>query len=393
MKVFLLCSSHNDLGLIYALRKLGAEIVVSGNRADLPGQRLCDKYIPGDYSDKNAMLEIAMSEKIDAVCACCNDFGVYTAAFIAEKLGLPGYDSYETTLTLHNKDLFKKFALANGIQTPRSESFSTVEDAERQLETFAFPIIVKPTDCSAGNGIQKVETVAQAKDAVRYAFSKSRAGRIVIEPFVHGSQHGFCTFLKDRRVVAVCSNNEFSFANPYRVEIDTYPADITDQTRKFLVAQIEKIAHLLSLADGVFHLQYIMDGDRPMIIEVMRRILGNMYHVPGNWLTGLDWEYWQVRQQCGLGLEGFPLIVPQEGCFAYKAILAQEDGTVSDVQIPTEYMPYLRDKYFLKKRGDKIKNHLSDPIGFLFFTFPNVRIMNRVLIENYRDDLVALTRA
>lgn len=122
-KVLLLCTSHNDLGLIRALRKLDYYIIATGNISGLPGEKYVDEYIQADYSDMERILEIAKEKEINAICQCCNDFGVYTAAYVAEQLGLPGYDSYETTLLLHNKDKFKQFAREHQILTPRSFSF------------------------------------------------------------------------------------------------------------------------------------------------------------------------------------------------------------------------------------------------------------------------------
>ena len=122
-KALLLCTSHNDLGLIKALRKLGFYIIATGNVQNLPGEKWVDKYIKADYSNQELILKIAEEEKIDAICPCCNDFGVYTAAYVAEKLGLKEYDSYETTCILHNKDRFKKFAEENNILSPVSRAF------------------------------------------------------------------------------------------------------------------------------------------------------------------------------------------------------------------------------------------------------------------------------
>ena len=387
-KVLLLCSSHNDLGLIRALRKLGFYIIVTGNVENLPGQKWCDKFIKADYSDKNLILEIAKTEKIDAVCQCCNDFGVYTAAFVAERMNLPGYDSYNTTLTLHNKDLFKKFAQENNILTPHASSFTDVLTALKYVEDAVYPIIIKPTDCSAGNGISKADNISEAVKAVNIAFQKSRSKRIVIEPFVSGTQHGFCTFLKEKKVVAICSNNEYSLLNPYRVEIDTFPADNFEEVKSILIAEIEKIARLLSLKDGIFHLQYIYDGNKPMIIEVMRRILGNMYHVPGNNLSGIDWEYWEVRAKCGLSCEKFPIDPIQEGFFAYKTLLANRNGVIKSIDIPSLYEKYMDSSYMLHKVGHEVKNYMSEPIGFLFFTFPSYSVMKSTLLDHYMDDIV-----
>lgn len=389
-KVLLLCTSHNDLGLIRALRKLGYYIIATGNLPGLIGEKYTDEYIQADYSDKERILELAKEKKIDAICQCCNDFGVYTAAYVAEKLGLPGYDSYETTLLLHNKDRFKQFALEHQLLTPRSYRFEEPEDALEWLERTEYPVIIKPTDASAGNGIRRIDSYDEAKEAVKFAFSKSRAGRVVIERFLTGSQHGFCTFLINQKVAACCSNNEYSFLNPYRVEIDTYPADNFAQVEKVLIGQIEKIASLLHLKDGIFHLQYIMEGGKPQIIEVMRRILGNMYSVPANLLNGIDWDYWETRAKCGLSCSSFPQNVIQEGFYAYKTILAEGNGQIQSICIPGKYDKFCIGKCLLKKPGDYIGNYRSEPVGFLFFMFSSVEQMRQVLIEEYDNSMVEI---
>lgn len=392
MKVLLLCASHNDLGLIRALRKLGYNILVIGSISGQIGEKYADRYIQMDYSDKEAVLHLAMEEKIDAICQCCNDYGVYTAAYVAEKLNLPGYDSYETILTLHNKDRFKLFAQEHHILTPNSQNFSEVSEAEQYLKSVVYPQIVKPVDCSAGNGITKVNNYEEALEAVELAKSKSRAGRFVIEPFMIGSQHGFCTFLINEKVAAVSSNNEYQFLNPYRVEIDTFPADNYEKVSQFLIEQIEKIAHILHLKDGIFHLQYIMEGDKPYIIEVMRRVLGNMYSVPANMLNGFNWDYWETRAKCGLGCEHFPKGIVQEGYYAYKAIMAQGNGIIESIDIPSKYDKFLVDKCMLKTKGERIERYQSEPIGFLFFMFSSQEEMKHTLIEDYDNTLVTVNK-
>lgn len=392
-KALLLCASHNDLGLIRVLRKLGYYIIVTGNMEGAPGQKWCDKYIKADYSDKEKILTIAKNEMIDAIVQCCNDFGVYTAAYVAEKLGLPGYDRYETTLLLHNKDRFKKFAIEHDILTPRSESFVDGNAALAYLKRCKYPVIIKPVDASAGNGVSRADDIVAGETAVKKAFAKSRDNRIVIEPFIIGTQHGFCTFLKDKKIVAICSNNEYSIKNKYRVEIDTFPADNFYLVKDTLIQQIEKIADILNLKDGIFHLQYIFDGEKPQIIEVMRRILGNMYHVPGNELTGIDWEYWETRVRCGLPLDDMPQTIKQEGFFAYKTLLAPFNGVVEMICVPKLWDKYIMDEFYLKKNGDEINSCLSEPVGFLFMMFPSNVEMKRVLIDEYDSNIVRMRGA
>ncbi|TQR54332.1 ATP-grasp domain-containing protein [Campylobacter troglodytis] len=385
-KALLLCATHNDLGLILALKKLGYYVIATGGVENLHGQKLCDKFILADYSDKELILEIAKKEKIDAVIANCNDFGVISAAFVAEKLGLKGHDSFETTLKIHNKDKFKHFCLQNGISSPISQGFNDINKANSYIKSSnpTYPLIIKPIDLSAGKGVSVAKNAKEAQIAILKAFETSRLKRIVIEPFIKGTQHGYCTFLIKGKIVATCSNNEYSILNPYRVEIDTFPASNYKKISRQLNSQIEKIARCLKLKDGIFHCQYIYDGKKAWIIEAMRRILGNMYHIPGNLLTNMNWEYWEVCAKCGLSLKDFPKNVKQEGFFAYKTILADKDGVLEGIERIKEYDKFVLSAYTLQKRGFEIKNHTDTPLKFLFMQFASQKEMQEALIKNYK---------
>lgn len=384
-KALLLCATHNDLGLIRSLKKLGFYIIATGGIKNLHGEKLCDKFILADYSNKELILQIAKQEKISAVVQNCNDFGVYSAAFVAENLGLKGYDSYQTTLTIHNKDKFKQFCLENDIPSPISKGFDSERKAQDYIESSSptYPLIIKPIDLSGGKGVSVATNATETKQAIAKAFAISRAKRIVIEPFIKGSQHGYCTFLLNGKIAAICSNNEYSILNPYRVEMDTFPADNFDKVSQTLNSTIEKIAKILHLKDGIFHCQYIYDGQKVWIIEAMRRILGNMYHIPSNLLTNMDWEYWETRAKCGLSLQDFPKRIKQEGFFAYKTILADKNGIFENVHIPKVYEKYICGEYMLRKRGYKIEKFDETPLGFLFLQFSSAKQMQEVLVKDF----------
>lgn len=391
-KALLLCASHNDLGSIRALRKMGYYIIATGNVENLPGQKWVDKFIKADYSDMELILKISREEQIDNIMACCNDFGVYTAAYVAEQMGLPGYDSYETTLTLNNKDKFKEFVVQNDILSPVALGFANPDQALQAINSMKLPVIVKPVDCSAGHGVSVVNSLEEALTSIKYAFDESRGSRIVIEPYMVGSQHGFCTYLLNKKVVAVTTNNEYSILNPFRVEIDTFPATDHEKYEGILISEIEKIANILDLKDGIFHLQYIVSDGKPWILEVMRRTVGNMYHVLGNELNGIDWEYWETRARCGLDCNDFPSNIRQEGFFAYKAIHARENGVIESVSIPDEYNKYIYDRCEIMHPGDTVKNFKNQPVELIFMMFSSEEEMLDLLITNYRNDLVSMRK-
>lgn len=384
-KALILNISHNDLGQIRALKQLGYFVIGTGNNPTLPGRAYVDHYIPADYSDKDLILRIAEENSVDAVLACCNDFGVITAAYVAEQMGLKGHDSYETALRLHHKDRFKEFAKRHGIQSPVSMGFVDIQKAKEWLETASYPLMIKPIDLTGGKGCSRADNFMEASAAVDKAFAVSRIKHIVIEPYIEGTQHACCTFLKDKKVVALCTNNEYSLTNPYKVEVDTYPAIGFDSIREFMIAQIEKMASLLDLKDGIFHAQYIMKDGQPCIIEVMRRILGNLYMLPAMKLTGLDWDYWETRAHCGLSMEGFPVSMEQKGFWSYRCVMGNRNGVVKGVHIPEEMKRRMFDKFELWKPGDVIDDYVNSQLGFYFFQFDSEEQMKEMMVDRYGE--------
>ncbi|MCI8485309.1 MAG: hypothetical protein HFH41_13375 [Lachnospiraceae bacterium] len=392
-RVLILNASHNDERMIRALKELNFYVISTGNAPDLPGHNMCDNYIQADYSDPDKMLKLSQELKIDKICACCNDFGVKSASYVAEKLGIPGYDSYETTLTLHDKDRFKKFCLTYNIKSPKAQPFSEKESAKEYVKTAAYPIIVKAVDLSAGNGIRKAENITDAWEAIDNAFQCSRMKRIIIEPFLEGSQHGFCSFLINKKVAAYCSNNEYSIVNPYRVEIDTFPSEDEDDTADILISEIEKMAEILNLCDGIFHLQYITDhNNQPHILECMRRIPGGLYTIPAESVSGINWDYWEVRAKCTDSLTDFPILKhANRGYFSYKCLMSQADGKIEKINISPEIKVHKYDEWMLSKVGEVIKNHGSFPIGYIFSSYESYDEMKRTLITNYSDSNIIVS--
>lgn len=389
-RVLLLNTNHNNLGLIKGLKKLGYTIIATGLPSGCVGEKFCDKYVAADYTDRKRILEIIKEEHIDRICGSCNDHAMLTAAYVAEKLGWPGYDSYDTTELLFNKDRFKDLCEKLGIIAPWTRRFTSKEDALKFIDDAQMPVIVKPVDSSGGIGVSIVRDKSKAAEALDYALEKSRAKRLIVEQYLEGTQHGMCTFIVDQKVRAICSDDEYSIATPYQTDIDTYPSERFSEFRDIVKAEIEKISEYLKLSDGIFHVQLIMKDGVPYILEPMRRAIGNMYSVPADMLTEMQWDYWEARALTGESCKEFPGDIKQQGFFAYKVIKSAHNGIIKDIVIPKEYEKYVVSKIILRNKGEEIHNHPFEHIGILFFMFKSFKEMKDVLITNYRYDLVVI---
>ena len=163
-KMLLLGGSHAEIPLIQAAQSLGWYVITTGNAREGLGHPYADKNVFADFSDKDAMLELARSEGVQAVCSGCNDFALLSTVYVCEKLGLPGHDSYAASLEIHHKDKYRALATRLGIPTPRAITIKVADtdsaegcaDFEAAIAQLTFPIIVKPVDLTGGKGIHRV---------------------------------------------------------------------------------------------------------------------------------------------------------------------------------------------------------------------------------------------
>ena len=83
---------------------------------------------------------------IDRIVSCANDFGVITAAYVAEKMGLNA-NSIECSEIATNKYMMRNAFRMRGDPIPKF--IEVTEHDDYDISDFSFPLIVKPTDRSA----------------------------------------------------------------------------------------------------------------------------------------------------------------------------------------------------------------------------------------------------
>ena len=366
-KLLILNGSHGEISLINAAKNLGFCVITSGNDPAGLGHSCADENIFADYSDFEKICKLAESQKIDAVVSCSNDFGIITAAYVSEKLNLPGHDSFETTCKLHHKDTFRQLVEKYDLHAPRAIAFDSAEKA--YAVKMNFPLIVKPIDLTGGKGVTKVSTAAELIPTVDKAFNMTRAGKIVIEPFIEGTAHSFSTFLINRKVAAYYSDNEYTFKNPFLISTSAGPATDVDKVKNILIGDVEKLAQELNLVDGIFHVQYILRENQPYILEATRRTSGDLYSIPVEYALKIPWSKMTVQAEAGLPIEKLPQPQNVQLFAGRHCIMGERNGTVKDVEISPELVNNIFDKCLDWKRGFQIENYLLNKLGILFLKF------------------------
>lgn len=399
-KMLLLGGGHAEIPLLQAAQSLGWYVITTGNAREGLGHPYADKNVFADFSDKDAMLELAKSEGVQAVCSGCNDFALLSTVYVCEKLGLPGHDGYATSLEIHHKDKYRALATRLGIPTPRaitvrvSNRTENCANFETTIAQLTFPIIVKPVDLTGGKGIHRAANVDEARVAYKDACSRTRQDHIVVEEFVQGTNHGFSAMLVKGKVAFAFADNEQYFVNKYLVSGANTPSTSSGKTLAMLREYSECIAQELHLVDGILHIQYIERADgTPVIIEICRRPPGDLYIKFVKYATGIDYPKFIVMAETGEDISGIA-DVPTQGFWLRHCIMADCqagdtlvtsdaspasdklcEGIVRDVTFAPEIQGNIVEKFLWYKPGEVITDKLTYKAGIVFFKFDTLAEM------------------
>ena len=164
-KILVLNGSHAEIPLIVEAKKSGWHVTTTGNNKTAIGHHYADENIFGDYSDCEFIYQLAKNLSVDAIISCCNDFGYISTAYACEKLHLRGHDSYENACIIHNKKIFREVMQTLNLPTPKFVTCSSADELPAIYGKLNFPLIVKPTDLTSGNGVRVCHNEVELEQA------------------------------------------------------------------------------------------------------------------------------------------------------------------------------------------------------------------------------------
>ncbi len=383
-KILLLGGSAQQVVAIKAARNLGYYTILCDFLPDNPGQYVADKFYLVSTTDKNAVLEVAQKEQIDGVLTYASDPAAPTAAYIAEKLGLPG-NPYRSVEILCNKDQFRKFLLENGFSAPKATGYSFAEDALKDKTSYEYPIIIKPVDSSGSKGATVLYSENGLVDALEFAFSFSRCHRIIVERFIekkHPYLIGGDIFIEDGKVVlwGLMNCHRDSHVNPLVPIGKSYPLQLDNEDVKHVKYTLSSMIEKLGIRNGSMNVELVVDkSNRVWPIDVGPRSGGNMIPDILGDMFGVNIAEMSVESAMGTTIKGN--IHEPNGFYATHNLHSNKNGTYKEIDFSPEIEPYIYRKCLYKKSGDRVEyfDNASKCLGIIFFRFPDETTMKSVL--------------
>ncbi len=383
-KILLLGGSAQQVVAIETAKRFGYYTVLCDFLNDNPGQYVADKFYLLSTTDKQAILKVAIDEKIDGIVAYASDPAAPTAAFVAEKLGLYS-NPYNSVETLCNKDKFRCFLSDNGFNTPLSCGYADVESAVKDVNRYSFPIIIKPVDSSGSKGVTVLQEPDCLKEALEFAFSFSRCKRIIVEEFIekaHPYLIGGDLFVWDGKVImwGLMNCHRDTKVNPLVPVGKSYPPELTENQLEAVKQTLQTMVDKLSIKSGAMNIEIVVDKNgKAWPIDVGPRNGGNM--IPD--LLGYIFDIDVVEMTVKAAMGEIPALSISEPvpCYATHNLHADRSGKFKGVWYSEYIKPYIIRESVYKKEGDPVEyfDNAAKAIGIVFFKFDNEETMKKIL--------------
>ncbi len=387
-KLLLLGGAHYLRPVIREAHALGLYVITCDYLPDNTAHKLSDQYLNISILDKDKVLDAAKELQIDGVMSFACDPGVVTAAYVAEKLGLPYPASYESTCILQDKGRFRAFLRDNGFTVPWAHSYTDKQAALHDAKSFTWPCIVKPVDCAGSKGVRRVDSSFELEAAIDYALDFSHSAAFIIEQFI--TQRGYSSdtdcFVKDG-VLCYCSFDEQRFdreaENPYTPAAYSWPSSMPQEIQAELKSELQRLMTLLGITTGVFNIETRQGTDgRAYIMECTPRGGGNRLSEVLEMATGTKLVQNAVRAAVGLPVDDMSDPV-YKGHWAEIILHSRQAGAYQSVQIAPEVMPFVVQEDYWVSPGEEIERFsgANKAIGTLVLNFPD-----RETLEKYMSD-------
>lgn len=376
-------------------REQGHYVITCDYLPENPGHKYADEYHNVSTTDKDAVLKLAEKLNIDGIVAYASDPAAPTAAYVAEKLGLPG-NPYESVEILARKDLFRAFLEEHGFNTPRSQSFYHLDDAKKWLDEIGTPAFVKPVDSSGSKGVTNLQYKNHLEEAFRHALQFSREKKVVVEEMIvrKGYQIDSDIFMSQGEIAFWIWGDQHQdvFCHPYAPVAISFPTVLEKNIKIKAKNEIEAILKKLGFETGAFNVEFVVDDKGEVwVIEIGPRNGGNLIPQVIKHISDVDMIAATVDESIGKNFDNTSS-GKLDGYWSSYIIHAREDGIFKELWLSERAQKYIVEQYIQVKSGDKVRKFSGshDTLGTMILKYPSMEVMLE-MTDNMESDILVLT--
>ena len=329
-KILIVGAGFLQAFVIRKAKQMGYTVLAVDANPNAVGFADADAHAVVNIVDEKACLAYAKEQKIDGVLTAATDYGVLTASYIAQEMGLPGL-RYEAAQRIKNKYKIRKCLFENHVDdTEQAYEITAQTDLDSLKMKLKYPVMVKPCDGSGSRGANRVDTPDALAEACRVAMDTSITHRAEIETFIFGREYGAESLVINGEAHVMGVMKKHMTEPPYYAELGhAIPSDLSPETEARVKAYVKHAIEALGINFGSVNMDMLITADGKIyIIDIGARMGGNMIGpciIPYG--TGIDYVSNMLRNAVGDPVDLTPV---QHGAVATR-LLAFGGGIVRNL--------------------------------------------------------------
>lgn len=222
--------------------------------------------------EKEQILALALKYQIAGIGTSASELGNITACYVGEKLNL-GTNSYQTALNTTDKskmkEIFKRFNIP-------CASYLVVQDI-KELEKLdlKFPLVIKPSDRSAGRGVMLVRDKSELLEHFEYCQSLAYNKKVLLEEVLYGKQFSVETISSHSKHRIITITEQYLHdSNDFCETQQLIPARLSDNEQTLIHKECLRAIEAFDIKFGAAHIELKLNKNKINFIEIASRTGG-----------------------------------------------------------------------------------------------------------------------
>lgn len=330
-KILILGAGIYQVPLIKKAKEMGLYTIVASIKGKYPGFQVADKVYYVNTTDINAIKEIAIKEKISAICTTGTDVAVQTIGAVCEEMNLTGISEKAAKIAT-NKLLMKEAFYSGKVRSAEFTKASTIAEAEEATKKIGLPVMFKAVDSSGSRGIVKVSDYSEIENAFEYSMSNSRKGYIIVEKFIEGSEIGVDAFVINGKTKLILPHDKLVYNNG---DTDVplghiFPYKCSNELLEDIENEVNKVVNAIGFNNCAVNMDVLIDNDKSYVIEAGGRAGATC--IPELISIYCGFDYYEKMIRVALGETVDFSIIDRKPCIA-KLIISEKDGYIKKINL------------------------------------------------------------
>lgn len=278
--VVLPSTTYRASDFVSAASSLGIDLVVVSEQP--PPFDMGAGYLQVDCSDTEAAAEaiIAAGDEVpfDGIVAA-DDSGVVVAALAGRKLGLPANEPDAAAAT-RDKLVMRRLLADFEVAQPRHAPLPTDSDPVSSASALDFPLVLKPTDRSASQGVIRVDhpdRLAETAALIRRII-KDPGATLLAEEYLSGEEVAVEGLLRDGEltVLAIFDKPDTGTGPSFPETIFVTPSRLGPNHLAECARVAQAAVGAIGLDHGPVHIELKVTDSAVRVLEVAARSIGGL---------------------------------------------------------------------------------------------------------------------